>query len=67
MDGDSKKQKTEFRDNSTFMPNGCDVFQPLWVRCFIRYGNVLDQFLLDYRLNFLLPFGVIFWLVFLIS
>jgi hypothetical protein len=67
MEGDSEKQKIRFRGDSPFMPNGRDVFQPFWVRCFVRYGNVLDQFLLDYRLGFLLPFGVLFWLIFLIS
>jgi len=67
MESDSERQKIKFRNNSPFFPDGCDVFQPFWVRCFIRYGNEMDQFLLDYRLNFLLPFGFIFWFVFLIS
>jgi hypothetical protein len=67
MESDSKGQKNRFRDNIACVSDDSDVLQPFWVRCFIRYGDELDSFLLDYGLSFLLPFGSLFWFIFLIS
>jgi len=45
----------------------CNVLQPFWVRCALCHYHGVDRVLLDYGLNFLLPFGILFWIVFLIT
>ena len=65
-DGDSKAKtnKTNKRKPSA---DGGYVFQPVWLRCGIRYGNEIDRFILDYGCHFLLPVGITLWIVFLLS
>jgi hypothetical protein len=67
MDGDSKREKNRSRDMDAYLSNGGDVLQPFWIRRFIRYGDEIDRFLLDYGLGFLLPFGTFLWFIFLIA
>ena len=67
MDGEhcNKQEKTEedSRDCSPYLSN---ILQPTWVRCPICPGDNMDQVLLDYGFNFLLPIGILFWTLFFI-
>jgi hypothetical protein len=47
--------------------NICNIFQPFWIRCSIQTGNGIDRFVLDYGRYFLLPVGMLFWFIFLLS
>jgi hypothetical protein len=46
--------------------NASNIFSAFWIRCLIRSNNEMDRFLLDYGFNFLLYFGSILWLLFLL-
>jgi len=64
MSNEGDSRQTEVGDSSTY---DCNVFQPLWIRCFIQTSNGLDRFLLDYGYNFLLRFGIVLWTIYLIA
>jgi hypothetical protein len=67
MDGEhcKRQEKTE-EDSWDSDPDPSNVLQPTWVRCPICPGDNLDQVLLDYGFNFLLPVGILFWTLFFI-
>lgn len=59
-DGDSKQK------NSNDLPNSGDLDESIRVRCGICDHSELDGGLLDYNFNFLLPFGTVLWVIFLL-
>ena len=66
--GPSIKSRTENDKTkvSHTMSNVGDVFQPLWIR---RYSDNVDEinwFLLKSQFSFVLPCGILFWLVLLL-
>ena len=66
--GPSIKSRTENDKTkiSNSMSNDGDVFQPLWIR---RYSDNVDEinwFLLRSQFSFVLPCGILFWLVLLL-
>jgi hypothetical protein len=66
MDGDSyreEKHKEKIGDAESDTGN---VLQSVRVRRSVRVNNEMDRVLLDYGFNFLLPFGVVLWIVFLV-
>lgn len=66
MEGDSyreEKYKEKNGDGESYPRN---VLQSVRVRRSVRSNNEMDRVLLDYGFNFLLPFGVILWVVFLV-
>ena len=71
MDPDSKKlydlEKEILTKRSYGVSNDRNVLQSIWVRRAIQNGNGVDRFLLDYGYNFLLPSGVIFWVIFIFT
>lgn len=67
MDGDSSKKQIKKGVDCNHKFNGCNVFQPIWLRRLIQEGNGLDRFLLDYGYYFLLPFGSMFHIVLFIE
>ena len=72
MDPDSRNnindlEKKIFKQPSNILPNGSNVFQPIWVRRVIQTSNDIDRFLLDYGFTFLPSCGIISWIIFLIA
>ena len=65
MDGDTSTEKNK-KKNSNVMSNFSDILQPIRVRHSVSPDNELDRVLLDYGFNFLLPFGAVLWIVFLV-
>ena len=65
MEGDSSHKRNE-QESSNPVSYISHLFQPFRLRCPIRVDNEVDRVLLGYGLNFLPPFGIIFWLIFLI-
>jgi len=61
----NRQEKTE-EDSRDCGSNTRNVFQPTWVRCPICPGDNMDQVILDYGFNFLLPISILFWNLFLI-
>ena len=51
-------------DNSNF--NAGNIFSAIWIRRTFRTSNEVDRFLLDYGFNFLLYFGILLWMLFLL-
>ncbi len=64
MSNEGDSRQTEVGDSSTYDRN---VFQSVWIRCFIQTSNGLDRFLLDYGYNFLLRIGIVFWTIYLVA
>lgn len=66
MEGDSyreEKHKEKNGDDESYPRN---VLQSVRVRRSVCSNNEMDRVLLDYGFNFLLPFGIILWIVFLV-
>lgn len=66
MDSDSyreEKHKEKIGDDE-FNPR--NVLQSVRVRRSVCTNNEVDRVLLDYGFNFLLPFGIVLWIVFLV-
>jgi hypothetical protein len=55
------------RETSNNTTNDGDVLQSIWVRYPFLYSNEVDRFLLSYHFNFLLPSGIMFLVLFLIT
>ncbi len=51
-------------DDSYF--NAGNIFSAIWIRRTFRTSNEVDRFLLDYGFNFLLYFGILLWVLFLL-
>lgn len=52
-------QKSNISDDE-FIP------MPVWIRCTFCNSYAIDRFILDYGRYFLLPFGSISWIIYLI-
>jgi hypothetical protein len=66
MDGDSyreEKHKEKIGDAESDTGN---VLQSVRVRRSVRVNNEMDRVLLDYGFNFLFPFGLFLWIIFLV-
>lgn len=66
MDGDSKRQNKNKKKIGYGMSNHGNILQSPWIRCNVRNDNELDRVLLDYGFNFLFPFGLFLWIIFLV-
>lgn len=66
MEGDSYREEKYKEKNGYGESYPRNVLQSVRVRRSIRHNNEMDRVLLDYGFNFLLPFGVILWVVFLV-
>jgi|688.fasta_scaffold12674_8 hypothetical protein len=75
MEGESKTTHTQGGDLETEPPqenhdmvfNNGNVLQPSGFRCPFCSGDEMDRVLLGYGRNFLLPFGLLLWAIFLLS
>jgi len=67
MDSDGKTKKQQNKISNDYCSNDRNLFQSTWIRRIIPSHDELDRFLLDYRYYFLLPVGIIFWIVFFIT
>lgn len=65
MEGESCRQENKKKIGNGML-NFSNIFQPVWIRRSISTNNELDRVLLDYGFNFLLPFGLLLWIVFFI-
>lgn len=66
MEGDSYREEKYKEKNGYGESYPRNVLQSVRVRRSVRSNNEMDRVLLDYGFNFLLPFGVILWVVFLV-
>ena len=66
MDGESNSQETHKEKTGDGEPYPRNVLQSVGVRRSVRFDYEVDRVLLDYGFNFLLPFGVFLWIVFLV-
>jgi hypothetical protein len=57
-------QQQRKTDDSYF--NAGNIFFAFWIRRPFRANNEIDRFLLDYGFNFLLYFGILLWVLFLL-
>jgi len=64
MDPDDSKTITHNKRN---VPNASDVLLTFWVRCAIQIHYGYNWFVLGRRYNFLLYFGTILYILFLIK
>lgn len=65
MDSEGNTQKFKKKISNDVSDTG-NVLQSIRVRRNVRNDNELDRVLLDYGFNFLLPFGTILWVIFLV-
>lgn len=65
MDGDSSTEKNKKKTSDDVL-NFSHVLQPIRVRRSVPSDNELDRVLLGYGFNFLLPFGAVLWVLFLV-
>lgn len=66
MEGDCYREETHKEKISGSMSNTSHILQSTRVRRTVCSNNEVDRVLLDYGFNFLLPFGVVLWVVFLV-
>jgi hypothetical protein len=66
MDGDSYREEKHKEKIGDAKSNTSNVLQSVRVRRSVRVNYEMDRVLLDYGFNFLLPFGVVLWIVFLV-
>jgi hypothetical protein len=66
MEGDSYSEEKHKKKNGNGESYPRNFLQSVRVRRSVRSNNEMDRVLLDYGFNFLLPFGVILWIVFLV-
>jgi hypothetical protein len=66
MDGESYREEKHKEKIGGRMSNTGHVLQSTRVRRSVCTNNEVDRVLLDYGFNFLLPFGVVLWIVFLV-
>ena len=69
MDPDSLKhdnlENNFTQEHSIDLLDRSNILQSTWIRRSIRFSNEVDGIFLGYGFNFLLPIGIILWLVFL--
>ena len=66
MKGDSYRKEKHKEKISGGMSNTGHVLQSTRVRRSVCPNDEIDRVLLDYGFNFLLPFGGVLWIVFLV-
>jgi hypothetical protein len=66
MESESYREKTHKKKISDVKLSPSNVLQSVGVRRSVRSDNEMDRVLLDYGFNFLLPFGIFLWIVFLV-
>lgn len=66
MEGDSYREEKYKEKNGYGESYPRNVLQSVRVRRSVRVNNEVDRVLLDYGFNFLLPFGLFLWIVFLV-
>jgi hypothetical protein len=66
MDGDSYREEKHKEKIGDAESDTSNVLQSVRVRRSVRVNYEVDRVLLDYGFNFLLPFGVFLWIVFLV-
>ena len=66
MDGESYREEKHKEKIGDAESNPRNVLQSVRVRRSVRVNNEVDRVLLDYGFNFLLPFGVVLWIIFLV-
>ena len=64
MEGDST-QKENKKEISGHLSDIGDLLQSVGVRRLVCSNHEVDRVLLDYGFNFLLPFGMFLWVLFL--
>lgn len=60
----SNNEEGESRNNISHVRN---VFQPIWFRCNTVDSNRINRFLIRCQFDFILPLGIIFWILFFIT
>ena len=60
----SNNEEGESRNNISDARN---VFQPIWFRCNTVDSNRANRFLIRSQFDFVLPIGIIFWIIFFIT
>ena len=60
------RQKNDKTKISNIKSNVGDVFQPLWIRRYSDNADELNWFLLQSQFSFVLPCGILFWIIFLL-
>ena len=66
MDSDKIEGKLK-QESGDPLPDNSNIFQSIGIRRFICSCDEVDRVLLGYGYNFLLPIGIFFWVVLLIS
>ncbi len=56
----------EKRQISNDLLNGWDVSEPIWIRCDSNNVDRIDRKLLECELGYVLPCGIILWIIFLL-
>jgi hypothetical protein len=57
-------EEGESRNNTS---NARNVFQPIWFRRYTVNSNRINRFLVRSQFDFVLPLGIIFWILFFIT
>ena len=66
MDSDTSEIKNDKAEVSNIIPDAWNVFQPFWLRRHSTIIDKVDRILLRSEFGFVLPCGILFWIIFLL-